>query len=112
MRLLRHLQMIRRHLGAIQTLANDAAWVRPGNVMKSALQTYCGRVFRHALFVRTPSRGSNIMKLFASKRRWLVIFATVAVVYVMLAHVMPLLWTHHEHGPGFAFLTMVTRTST
>ncbi len=52
------------------------------------------------------------MKLFASKRRWLVVFAAVAIVYVMLAYIMlPLLWTHHEHGPGLASLPMVTRTS-
>src|SRR5260221_6538239 len=51
-------------------------------------------------------------KLFASKRRWLLIFATAAIVYFALAYILlPLLWTHHEREPGLASLPMVTRTS-
>src|ERR1700693_3205938 len=52
------------------------------------------------------------MKWLASKRRWLLIVAGIAVVYIMLAYlVLPALWTHHEHEPGLASLPMVTRTS-
>ena len=52
------------------------------------------------------------MKLLASKRRWLLIVAAIAVVYLLLAYVVfPVLWTHHEHEPGLASLPMVTRTS-
>src|SRR6202049_229885 len=52
------------------------------------------------------------MKLLASKRRWLLIIAAIAVVYLLLAYVvLPVLWTHHEHEPGLASLPMVTRTS-
>jgi hypothetical protein len=37
----------------------------------------------------------------------------VAIVYLLLAYVvLPALWTHHEHEPGLASLSMVTRTST
>jgi hypothetical protein len=47
------------------------------------------------------------------KTRWLIIFAAVAIVYLMLAYILlPSLWTHHEHEPGLASLPMVTRTST
>src|SRR5260370_8765977 len=54
-----------------------------------------------------------MMKPFASKRRWSVIFAAAAIVYLTLAYaVLPALWTHHEHEPGLASLPMVTRTST
>jgi hypothetical protein len=53
------------------------------------------------------------MKLLAGKRRWLLIVAAIAVVYLMLAYVvLPVLWTHYEHEPGLASLPMVTRTST
>ena len=52
------------------------------------------------------------MKPFAGKRRWLVIFAGVAIAYLLLAYILlPLLWTHHEREPGLASLPMVTRTS-
>jgi hypothetical protein len=51
------------------------------------------------------------MKLLASKRRWLIIVAVIAVVYLLLAYVvLPVLWIHHEHEPGLASLPMVTRT--
>jgi hypothetical protein len=44
-------------------------------------------------------------------RRWLLVLATVAAVYLALAYVaLPALWTHHEHEPGLASLPMVTRT--
>jgi hypothetical protein len=34
------------------------------------------------------------------KTRWLVIFAAVAIVYLMLAYILlPSLWTHQEHEP-------------
>jgi hypothetical protein len=47
------------------------------------------------------------------KTRWLVIFAAVAIVYLMLAYILlPSLWTHQEHEPGLASQPMVTRTST
>ena len=53
------------------------------------------------------------MRLAASNRRWLFIFAAVPIVYLMLAYVVvPALWTHHEQEPGLARLPMVTRTST
>src|ERR1700712_1795770 len=49
--------------------------------------------------------------LFASKRRWLPIFATAAIAYFALAYIfLPFLWTHHEHEPGLAPFPMVTRT--
>ena len=45
------------------------------------------------------------MKLPARGRRWLVIFAAAAIVYLLLAYVvLPALWTHHEHEPGLANL--------
>jgi LssY C-terminus len=54
-----------------------------------------------------------MMKLFANKRRWLVIFAGAAIFYLSSAYiVLPLLWTHHEHEPGLASLPMVTHTIT
>src|SRR3977135_1085748 len=54
--------------------------------------------------------GSNMM---TRKTRWLVIFAAVAIVYLMLAYILlPSLWTHQEHEPGLASQPMVTRTST
>jgi len=53
------------------------------------------------------------MKLFAIRRQWLLDFATVAIVYFLLAYVaLPALWRHHEHEPGLASLPMVTRTGT
>jgi hypothetical protein len=53
------------------------------------------------------------MKLLAIRRQWLVDFATVAIVYFLLAYiVLPALWRHHEHEPGLASLPMVTRTGT
>ena len=46
------------------------------------------------------------------RRRWLLVIAAVAAVYLALAYVvLPALWTHHEHEPGLATLPMVTRTS-
>jgi hypothetical protein len=52
------------------------------------------------------------MKLVAGRRRWMVIFTTVAISYLMLAYVvLPALWKHYEHEPGLASLPMVTRTS-
>lgn len=51
------------------------------------------------------------MRLLVTRRRWLAIFAAVAIVYLMLAYiVLPLAWIHHEHEPGLATLPMVTRT--
>src|SRR5471032_2649667 len=51
------------------------------------------------------------MRPFASRRRWLMIFAAVASCYLALAYVvLPALWRHHEHEPGLAVLPMVTRT--
>jgi len=45
------------------------------------------------------------------RRRWLLVLATVAILYLMLAYVvLPALWSHHEHEPGLASLPMVTRT--
>jgi hypothetical protein len=53
------------------------------------------------------------MKLPAIRRQWLLDFATVAIVYFLLAYVvLPALWKHHEHEPGLASLPMVTRTGT
>jgi hypothetical protein len=53
------------------------------------------------------------MKLFPIRRRGPVIVVAVAIVYLLLAYVvLPALWTHHEHEPGLASLSMVTRTST
>jgi hypothetical protein len=53
------------------------------------------------------------MKLLAIMRQWLVDFATVAIVYFLLAYIaLPALWRHHEHEPGLASLPMVTRTGT
>jgi hypothetical protein len=52
-----------------------------------------------------------MMKLFASNRRWPMVSAALAVIYLMLAYVvLPALWTHHEHEPGLASLPMITRT--
>ena len=52
------------------------------------------------------------MKLLPTRQRWLLALAAIAVAYLMLAYVLlPVLWTHHEHEPGLAFLPMVTRTS-
>jgi hypothetical protein len=46
------------------------------------------------------------------KRRWLLVIAAVAAVYLALAYVvLPALWSHHEHEPGLASLPMLTRTS-
>jgi LssY C-terminus len=46
------------------------------------------------------------------KRRWLLVLAAVAAVYLALAYVvLPALWSHHEHEPGLASLPMLTRTS-
>ena len=45
-------------------------------------------------------------------RRWLLVLAAVAAVYLALAYVvLPALWSHHEHEPGLASLPMLTRTS-
>jgi hypothetical protein len=45
------------------------------------------------------------------RRRWLIVLATIPVVYVAMAYVLlPALWRHHEHEPGLAVLPMVTRT--
>jgi LssY C-terminus len=53
------------------------------------------------------------MLLSARRRRWLLIFATVVIAYLILAYVvLPALWSHHEREPGLAALPMVTRTST
>ncbi len=53
-----------------------------------------------------------MMKLSAGKRRWPVIFAGVAIGYLLSAYLLlPLLWKHYEHEPGLASLPMVTRTS-
>src|ERR1700726_1423033 len=53
------------------------------------------------------------MKLLVMRRQWLLDFAVVAVVYLLLAYVvLPALWRHHEHEPGLASLPMVTRTGT
>ena len=53
------------------------------------------------------------MKLLPNRRRGLLVLATVAIVYLMLAYVLlPALWRHHEHEPGLASLPMVTRTGT
>lgn len=53
------------------------------------------------------------MKQIARNRRWLVILAAVPIVYLMLAYViLPALWSHHEHEPGLASISMVTRTAT
>ena len=52
------------------------------------------------------------MKLPTRGRRWLIIFAAAATVYLLLAYIVaPALWTHHEHEPGLANLPMVTRTA-
>jgi hypothetical protein len=54
-----------------------------------------------------------MIKRLPIRRRWLLVLATGAIVYLMLAYVvLPVLWTHHEHEPGLASLPMVTRTST
>ena len=45
------------------------------------------------------------------RRRWLIVLATIPVVYFAMAYVLlPALWRHHEHEPGLAVLPMVTRT--
>ena len=45
------------------------------------------------------------------RRRWLIVLATIPVVYVAMAYVLlPALWRHHEHEPGLAVLPMVTGT--
>src|ERR1700686_191356 len=52
------------------------------------------------------------MNLSVRRRRWLLIFGAMPIVYLLLAYlVLPALWTHHEHEPGLAALPMVTRTS-
>jgi len=52
------------------------------------------------------------MKPHPIRRRWLFVFAAVAIVYLMLAYfVLPALWSDHEHEPDLASLPMVTRTS-
>jgi hypothetical protein len=81
-------------------------------VMKSALPACFKSVCcRDASWLKTPFYESNLMKPFAGRRRWLVMFAVVAIVYLLLAYVvLPALWTHHEHEPGLASLPMVTRT--
>lgn len=51
------------------------------------------------------------MKQLAGSRWWLFIFAALLIVYLTLAYVvLPALWTHHEHEPGLASFSMVTRT--
>jgi LssY C-terminus len=51
------------------------------------------------------------MRPFECRRRWLMIFAGLALFYLALAYVvLPALWKHHEHEPGLAALPMVTRT--
>jgi LssY C-terminus len=51
--------------------------------------------------------------LHPNRRRWLLIFSGLMIVYLMLAYVvLPALWRHHEHEPGLALLPMVTRTGT
>jgi hypothetical protein len=63
-------------------------------------------------FLHMPSSESKMTKLLPVRRRWLLVLAAVAIVYLMLAYVvLPALWTHHEHEPGLASLPMVTRTS-
>ena len=53
-----------------------------------------------------------MIKWLAFRRRWLVVIAAAAAVYLGLAYVvLPALWTHYEHEPGLASLPMVTRTS-
>jgi hypothetical protein len=45
------------------------------------------------------------------RRRWLIVLASIPVVYFAMAYVLlPALWRHHEHEPGLAVLPMVTRT--
>jgi hypothetical protein len=52
------------------------------------------------------------MKPHPIRRKWLFVFAAVAIVYLMLAYfVLPALWSHHEHEPDLASLPMVTSTS-
>jgi hypothetical protein len=52
------------------------------------------------------------MRLPSIKRRWLLVVAALAGLYLLLAYVvLPALWTHREHEPGLASLPMVTRTS-
>src|ERR1700755_1338573 len=52
------------------------------------------------------------MKLPARSRRWLVIFGTALIVYLVLAYiVLPALCTYHDAEPGMANLPMVTRTA-
>jgi LssY C-terminus len=51
------------------------------------------------------------MKQVRRRRRWLIVLATMPVVYFAMAYVLlPALWRHHEHEPGLAVLPMVTRT--
>jgi hypothetical protein len=53
------------------------------------------------------------MKLLPNRRRGVLVLATVAIVYLMLAYVvLPALWRHYEREPGLALLPMVTRTGT
>jgi LssY C-terminus len=52
------------------------------------------------------------MKPLRLGRKSLLVFASVAIIYLLLAYVaLPALWRHHEHEPGLASLPMVTRTS-
>jgi hypothetical protein len=44
-------------------------------------------------------------------RRWPLVLAAVAIVYLALAYgALPMLWSHHEHEPNLASLPMVTHT--
>jgi hypothetical protein len=46
-----------------------------------------------------------MIKRLPIRRRWLLVLATGAIVYLMLAYVvLPVLWTHHEHEPGLVLL--------
>ena len=81
----------------------------PGQLAESALTS---TKHRTECSLRTPSRESNLIKQLPIRRRWLLVLAAVAAVYLALAYVvLPALWTHHEHEPGLASLPMVTRTS-
>src|SRR4030088_805800 len=82
---------------------NNARCVRPAMVMKDVFLS-------RPLSSNARFCGSNMM---TRKTRWLVIFAAVAIVYLMLAYILlPSLWTHQEHEPGLASQPVSTRTST
>src|SRR5690242_19811895 len=62
--------------------------------------------------VRVAEVRDAVMKRKAGGQTWWVVVVGAVVAYLALAYVLlPRLWSHHEHEPGLASLSMVTRTA-